>query len=77
MEIDTGASALIISEEIRGKLWTNEKTPASSESSVNLRRYTGEIIPVVGAVKKLKLICSLSKEPARACWDGIGLLKFS
>lgn len=51
MEIDTGASASIISEETYRKLWTNDQTPTLCESSVKLRTYTGEIIPVVGAVK--------------------------
>uniref|UniRef100_A0A8C2FFT4 Gypsy retrotransposon integrase-like protein 1 n=2 Tax=Cyprinus carpio TaxID=7962 RepID=A0A8C2FFT4_CYPCA len=51
MEIDTGASASIISEETYGKLWINDQTPALCESSIKLRTYTGEIIPVMGAVK--------------------------
>ncbi|XP_056118298.1 uncharacterized protein K02A2.6-like [Rhinichthys klamathensis goyatoka] len=51
MEVDTGASASIISEETYGKLWTNEQTPALCESSITLRTYTGEIIPVMGATE--------------------------
>ncbi len=50
MEIDTGASASIISEETYGKLWSNDQTPALCESPIKLRTYTGEIIPIRGAV---------------------------
>jgi len=44
MVIDTGASALIISEETYGKLWTNDQTQALCQSSVKLSTYVGEII---------------------------------
>ncbi len=50
MEIDTWASASIISEETCGKLWSNDRTPALCESPIKLRTYTGEIIPISGAV---------------------------
>nr|XP_055046280.1 LOW QUALITY PROTEIN: uncharacterized protein K02A2.6-like [Misgurnus anguillicaudatus] len=50
MEIDTGASASLISEETYEKLWPTAQSPALSKSSIKLRTYTGEIIPVVGAM---------------------------
>ncbi len=50
MEIDTWASASIISEETYGKLWSNERTQALCESPIKLRTYTGESIPISGAV---------------------------
>lgn len=49
MEIDTGASAPVISEEIYGKL-SNNKTLALCKSSVKLRTYTSEVIPETGSV---------------------------
>ena len=45
MEIDTGATVLIISEETRKKLFPEA---ILSKSSLLLKTYTGEAMPVAG-----------------------------
>ena len=49
MEIDTGASVSIISEETYNRLWSPEDAPPLQESSVKLRTYSGEQIGVKGS----------------------------
>jgi len=50
MEVDTGASVSIISEETYNRLWTPEDAPPPlQESCVKLRTYSGEQIGVKGS----------------------------
>ena len=50
MEVDTGASASIISEETYLRLWQKGQKPILQPSSVKLRTYTGEELKVQGAI---------------------------
>lgn len=43
-------SALLTSEETYRTLWLTASIPALSTTSIKLRTYTGEVIPVLGAV---------------------------
>ena len=45
MEIDTGAAVSVISEQTRRKIFPNA---VLSKSSVLLKTYTGELMPVLG-----------------------------
>ena len=51
MQLDTGASLSIISEETYNTLWTPATTPTLQESDVKLKTYTGTVIPVVGVLE--------------------------
>ena len=48
MEVDTGASASIISEATYNKLWQADNAPQLHPSDVKLRTYTGELLGVNG-----------------------------
>ena len=48
MEVDTGASASIISESVYRKLWPMQ--PSLQPSTVKLRTYTGEELKVLGSL---------------------------
>ena len=48
MEVDTGASVSIISEEIYDHLWPNGKKPSLLESDITLRTYSGEQLAIKG-----------------------------
>jgi len=48
MEIDTGASVSIISEQTFNKLWSREDCPTLEDCGIKLRTYTGELLPVKG-----------------------------
>ena len=50
MEVDTGATASLISEQTYKSLWPAEKAPALQPSEVKLRTYTGEELKVLGAI---------------------------
>lgn len=74
MEVDTGASASIISEVTYRKLWPKERTPKLQTSSVRLRTYTGEWLKVLGSItvtveyrgqrEKLKLLVVSGSGPS-------------
>ena len=50
MEIDTGASCSVISEETYSKLWSNN-APKLNTTDVKLRTYTGKTIKILGSVR--------------------------
>ena len=50
IEVDTGATASLISEQTYKSLWPTEKAPALQPSEVKLRTYTGEELKVLGAI---------------------------
>ena len=50
MELDTGASASIISEATFRKLWSMEEAPQLQPSSVRLHTYTGEELKILGSI---------------------------
>ena len=50
MEVDTGASVSIVSEETYNHLWSQEEAPPLQESSVKLRTYSGEQLAVKGFI---------------------------
>ena len=49
MQVDTGASATIISSSTYSTLW--EVPPPLSETKATLKTYIGEVIPVLGTLK--------------------------
>ena len=50
MEVDTGASFYIISESTYHKLWPAFQTPPLKETNIRLTTYTGEVVPLIGAI---------------------------
>ena len=50
MELDTGASASIISEETYRTLWKNEQAPPLRKTDTKLRTYTGEALHLKGVI---------------------------
>ena len=49
MEIDTGASYSVISEETYNKLWSNN-APKLDATNIKLHPYTGETIKILGSI---------------------------
>jgi len=49
MEVDTGASVSIISEETYNRLWPDQK-PTLRESSITVRTYSGEQLTIKGTI---------------------------
>ncbi len=66
LKVDTGAAVTIISDKTRKALFANY---ALTKSSVILKTYTAERMPVVGklSVPCRKLQWSTSREPSSAC----------
>lgn len=50
MEVDTGASASIISEETYRKTWDSKQAPAITPAGIRFGTYTGETIPLLWAL---------------------------
>ena len=48
MELDTGAGISIVSKQTYDQLWPVSKRPPIRPSSINLKTYTGEKLPVLG-----------------------------
>ena len=46
MEVDTGTSASIISEETYNRLWSKDKALQLKQSDVKLRTYSGEQLTI-------------------------------
>ncbi|KAL3974523.1 interleukin 1 receptor-like 1 [Sarotherodon galilaeus] len=51
MEVDTGASASVISQATYHSLWHSVGAPAHQETEISLRQYTGECILLLGAIE--------------------------
>ncbi len=51
MQVDTGASLSLISEETYRTLWTTDSAPTLQESNVKLKTYTGSVIVVKGILE--------------------------
>jgi hypothetical protein len=51
MEVDTGASVSVISQTTYSRLWGSGKAPALRKTNIRLRQYTGECIPLLGAIE--------------------------
>ncbi|XP_039862929.1 uncharacterized protein LOC120718450 [Simochromis diagramma] len=51
MEVDTGASASVISQATYHSLWHSGGAPALQATEISLRQYTGECIPLLGAIE--------------------------
>ncbi|XP_028304146.1 uncharacterized protein K02A2.6-like [Gouania willdenowi] len=74
MEVDTGASVSVISQATYSKLWCPGKAPALRKANIKLRQYTGECIPLLGAIDvdvvyegqeaKVKLIVVMGEGPS-------------
>ena len=74
MEVDTGASVSIISEETYDHLWPNGKKPSLLESDITLCTYSGEQLAIKGTLKvdvqykdqnaQLQLIVATGKGPS-------------
>ena len=50
MEVDTGATLSVMSEEIYHRTW-KDNPPLITKSRAKLKTYTGETIPVMGALQ--------------------------
>ena len=53
MEVDTGASLSIISEEVYLATWPEQERPPLEPSRVKLRTYSGDIIRAISLVPRL------------------------
>ena len=51
MEVDTGASVSIISEETYNRLWSRRDRPALQQSAITLRTYSGEQLTIKGTIE--------------------------
>ena len=51
MDIDTGTSVSIISEQTFKELWGQDRHPALQHCGIRLRTYTGEILPIKGQIQ--------------------------
>ena len=51
VEVDTGVSVSIISEEIYDRLWPNGEKPSLLESDITLRTYSGEQLAIKRTLK--------------------------
>lgn len=51
MELDTGATLSVISEETYHKLFSAENAPTLKTSKAQLKTYTGEVIPIKGEIE--------------------------
>ncbi|XP_029551127.1 uncharacterized protein K02A2.6-like [Salmo trutta] len=63
MEVDTGASASVISEETYKQKWGSRQVSALTPAGIRLRTYTGETIPLLGA---LEVNIAYNSQEARA-----------
>ena len=87
MEVDTGASASIISEELFNNLWTEDIRPKLNPHTDILRRYTGETFETKGLIevnvqhneqkKTLNLLVVPGKGPALLGRDWLSQLKLN
>ena len=50
MEVDTGATLSIMSQNTFKSTWPNQSAPAIQPTNAQLRTYTGEKIKVIGAI---------------------------
>ena len=50
MEVDTGASVSIISEDTYNRLWPEKQQPSLQKSTITLRTYSGEQLSVKGSM---------------------------
>ena len=50
IEVVTGASASIISEQTYGQLWPQDRRPVLQPTAVKLRTYSGEQLNVKGVI---------------------------
>ena len=50
MEIDTGASVSVISEQMYWTVWSKEQRPVLQQSTAQLRTYSGELLCVLGSI---------------------------
>ena len=50
MEVDTGASLSIISDDTYRSVWASDDAPLLKPCTTCLKTYTGDIIPVKGAL---------------------------
>ena len=48
MELDTGAGISIVSKNTYNQLWPESERPPLQTSTVHLKTYTGEKLPVLG-----------------------------
>ena len=81
LQVDTGAAVSIISEKTMKELWKPSKQPKLLSSSVKLRTFTNELIPVMGRIdvktdegKYIKLYVVRGSVPNIAGRDLIKLL---
>ena len=74
MEIDTGASRSIVGEDTFNQLWSEKLHPLITPTQIQLKTYTGELIPVLGVAtvtvshynqsKQLELLVAAGKGPS-------------
>ena len=85
MELDTGATLSIISEETYRKLFSAGKAPTLKASKAQLKTYTGEVIQILGEIevkiqykgqeKKLNLLVVAGKGPSLLGRDWLNHIK--
>ena len=86
MEVDTGASASLISEKLFNDIWTAENRPNLVPCTDILKTYTGQLIKTKGVIvvevvhnqeKKLSLLVVPGKGPALLARDWLSELKLN
>ena len=50
MELDTVAGISVLSKQTYNQLWPENKRPSLQSSSIHLKTYTGEKLPVLGVI---------------------------
>ena len=72
MEIDTGASLSLISEETYQHTWSREATPPLLPSQAHLRTYTAEAIQTLGRIEVEVSINNQTKQLSLEVVQGSG-----
>jgi len=85
MEVDTGAGVSIISEATYRSIWKKGQAPPIQPTKINLRTYTGEVVPAAGKLqvevkhgqeqKNLSLVVAQGKGPSLLGRDWLAQLR--
>ena len=70
--VDTGPSFSLISEATYRKLWLTQQAPTLKQSSVRLTTYTGEPVPILGAIDVTATVNAQTKDLALQVVRGDG-----
>ena len=72
MELDTGAGISIVSKQTYNQLWPESRRPPLQPSSVRLKTYTGEKLPVLGVTEVIAEYKQQSERMQLHVGDGTG-----